>query len=157
LVAAEYTEDMSSSGGSNAVASPRTLRVLSHVEKLERCRETAAALATRGKGILAADEGPEHMVSRFAAIGIENTPENRQDWREVLFASMPEDGFEYEKYISGIILHEETFPQKSKGSGVAFVDLIRSRGVLVGITVDRGGAVAEIPSTGEPLTQGSIY
>eukprot|EP01102_Stenamoeba_stenopodia_P006673 TRINITY_DN1849_c0_g1_i1.p1 TRINITY_DN1849_c0_g1~~TRINITY_DN1849_c0_g1_i1.p1 ORF type:complete len:374 (+),score=89.07 TRINITY_DN1849_c0_g1_i1:104-1225(+) len=131
--------------------SPRSSRVLSHAENLDRCRETAALLATRGKGILAADEGPEHMVSRFAAINIENNAENRQAWREVLFGMA--EGFEYEKYISGVILHAETFPQMSK-DGVSFVDLIRARGVLVGITVDRGGAVAEIPSTGEPLTQG---
>jgi fructose-bisphosphate aldolase class I len=110
-------------------------------------RQVASQLATRGKGILAADEGPGSMVSRFAAIGVPNTPENRQAWRQVILAS-PEP---WEKYVSGVIFHRETFPQLAE-NGKSFVEMVKEKGVLVGITVDQG--IVELPSTGEPVTQG---
>lgn len=42
-----------------------------------------------------------------------------------------------EEYISGVILYEETFYQKTQ-DGVRFVDLLTSKGVVPGIKVDKG-------------------
>lgn len=40
--------------------------------------DTAAKISTPGKGILAADESTGTIGKRFAAIGVENTQENRR-------------------------------------------------------------------------------
>ena len=45
----------------------------------------AQAMVTPGKGILAADESTGTIKKRFDAIGVENTEENRRDYRECLF------------------------------------------------------------------------
>ena len=42
----------------------------------------AEAMVTPGKGILAADESTGTIKKRFDAIGVENTEENRRDYRE---------------------------------------------------------------------------
>ena len=46
---------------------------------------TANALVAAGKGILAADESTSTIGRRFDAINVENTQENRRDYREMLF------------------------------------------------------------------------
>lgn len=42
-----------------------------------------------------------------------------------------------ENYISGVIFHEETAKQSST-NGVNFVELLRSKGIVAGIKVDKG-------------------
>ncbi len=57
-----------------------------------------------------------------------------------------------EKYISGVILFDETFWQKTD-DGVLFTDLLKSKGILPGIKVDKG--VKPLRGTnGETYTQG---
>ena len=95
--------------------------------------ETAQAIVADGKGILAADESTPTIGKRFASIGAENTEEKRAEYRGLLFMT---EGME--KYISGVILYDETIRQSSLGEGVSFPKLLSGKGVLPGIKVDTG-------------------
>ena len=53
----------------------------------EELRETASQLAAQGKGLLAVDESTPTIGKRLAGINIENTEENRQAYRGMLFTS----------------------------------------------------------------------
>lgn len=98
---------------------------------------TAAALATPGTGLLAADESTGTIGKRFAAIGLANTEEHRRAYRSLL-ASAPG----LAEHISGVILFEETLFQDSvDGSGQGgppIVELFQQQGVVPGIKVDQG-------------------
>jgi len=93
---------------------------------------TARAIASPGKGILAADESTGTIGARFKPINVDNNEENRRRYRELLFTS---DGIE--KYISGVIMYEETLFQKTK-EGTAFTALLHGKGIISGIKVDTG-------------------
>src|SRR6478672_5781624 len=92
--------------------------------------QVAAALLTRGKGILAADETPATLGRRFDVVNIPSTPENRRDYRELLITTPGIADF-----ISGVILQDETIHQTSRG-GKPFAELCVARGMLPGIKVD---------------------
>lgn len=108
----------------------------------------AKKIAAPGKGILAADESTGTIGKRFDAISVENTEENRQAYRELLFTT---EGFE--DSISGAILYEETLYQSTK-AGEKFVDILNKKDVLVGIKVDKGPVQLAGCATGEMATQG---
>lgn len=109
---------------------------------------TAKAMAAPGKGLLAADESTGTIGKRFAAIHLENTEDNRRAYRELLFTA-PQD---WAKYISGVILFEETLFQNAS-DGRPLVKILQERGVVPGIKVDKG--TADIPGTkGETFTMG---
>src|SRR5438309_11129034 len=99
----------------------------------ERLEDIAAAIVADGKGLLAADESTGTIKKRFDAIGVESTADNRRDYREMLFRST--DGMA--KYISGVILYDETIRQNAK-DGTPLVKLIANAGSLPGIKVDKG-------------------
>lgn len=63
-------------------------------------------MVASGKGLLAADESTGTIGKRFAGIHVENIEANRQNYRQLLFTA---DGIE--KYISGVIMYEETLFQ----------------------------------------------
>ncbi len=113
----------------------------------EELIKTAKAIARKGFGILAADESPGTLGKRFANINVENIEENRRTYREMLFQT--ED---LEKYISGVIVHEETLYQSTK-DGVKFADLLQKKGIIIGIKVDKG-TVQIAGTNGETATQG---
>jgi fructose-bisphosphate aldolase class I len=94
--------------------------------------ENAKKIARAGFGILAADESTGTIGTRFQKINVENTEENRRAYRELLFTAP-----DLEKYISGIIMFEETLDQKTH-DGTNFVELLKSKGILPGIKVDKG-------------------
>src|SRR4051812_6853428 len=99
-----------------------------------------------GKGILAADESNGTIGKRFADIGIENTQENRQNYR-LLLATTPE----LNTYINGVILFEETFQNKN-ATGQSVIDLFTEQGILPGIKVDKG--LVDLANTeNEKITQ----
>ncbi|AGA65208.1 Fructose-bisphosphate aldolase class I [Liberibacter crescens BT-1] len=98
-------------------------------EKLEKIAEI---MVSAGKGILAADESNPTIQKRFDTIGLTATEMLRRDYREMLFSSK-----EAMKFISGVILYEETLSQKAS-DGTSFIDLLNSSGVLLGIKVDHG-------------------
>src|SRR3954449_9732475 len=95
--------------------------------------KVALAMVTPGKGILAADESSGTIKKRFDAISVESTEENRRDYREMLFRS--NDAMS--RYISGVILYDETIWQNAK-DGTPLVKLIESSGAIPGIKVDEG-------------------
>jgi fructose-bisphosphate aldolase class I len=101
-----------------------------------------------GKGILAADESSSTIKKRFDAIGVESTADSRRDYRELLFRSSEA----MSKYVSGVILYDETIRQKAK-DGTALVALIQQSGAIPGIKVDKGSKpLAACP--GEQVTEG---
>ncbi len=83
-----------------------------------KLESVARQLVADGKGILAADESQPTIKKRFDAIAVESTEENRRAYRNLLFTTP-----NAEKYISGVILFEETLRQKSL-DGVAFPQLL---------------------------------
>lgn len=89
--------------------------------------ETAAAVATPGKGITACDEGPGTIGDRFEAVGIKNTEENRRLYRQMLFET---NGCE--KYLSAAILDPETLYQRSDG-GLMFPEVLAKKGIVPGV------------------------
>jgi fructose-bisphosphate aldolase class I len=108
----------------------------------------ARKLVTRGKGILAADESEGTIAKRFAVIGLPVTLETRRDYREMLFRSREA----MDKYISGVILTEETLEQNAR-DGTPFRQLFADSGVIPGIKVDRG-AFPMPGSADEKITEG---
>jgi fructose-bisphosphate aldolase, class I len=112
----------------------------------EELMQTARAIVSPGKGILAADESTGTIKKRFDGIGVENTEENRRAYRELLFTAPDVD-----KFLSGVIMYEETLYQKTT-DGVLFPEYLKKRGIYTGIKVDTG--TVNINSNGETLTQG---
>ncbi|SED95786.1 class I fructose-bisphosphate aldolase [Bradyrhizobium erythrophlei] len=93
----------------------------------------ALAMVTPGKGILAADESSGTIKKRFDAIKVDSTEDSRRDYREMLFRSQEA----MSKYISGVILYDETIWQNAK-DGTPLVRLIEQAGSIPGIKVDEG-------------------
>jgi len=108
--------------------------------------EVAHKMVEKGKGILAADESTPTCAKRFASINTDSTAENRNFYRNMLFTT--ED---IEKYISGVILFDETFHQSELSSGLEFPEYLTSKNILPGIKVDQG---LEDFSPYEKLTKG---
>src|SRR3984893_1465827 len=100
---------------------------------LAELNKVASAMVAPGKGILAADESTGTIKRRFDAIGVENTEDNRRDYRELLFRSADA----MRNCISGVILYDETIWQKAK-DGTPLVKLIEQAGAVPGIKVDEG-------------------
>ena len=100
---------------------------------LMELNKVAEAMVAPGRGILAADESSGTIKKRFDPIGVVSTPDTRRDYRELLFRSSDA----MSKYISGVILYDETIRQNAK-DGMPLVKLIEQAGSLPGIKVDRG-------------------
>ncbi|SCB28840.1 class I fructose-bisphosphate aldolase [Rhizobium multihospitium] len=114
----------------------------------ERIEDIAVKMVAGGKGLLAADESTATIKKRFDAISLVSTEESRRDYREMLFRS--DDAMK--KYISGVILYEETLFQKA-ADGTPFVDIIKAADSIPGIKVDVGAKpLAGFP--GETVTEG---
>jgi len=110
--------------------------------------KTAKAIASDGKGILAADESTGTIGSRFAEIKIENNHANRIEYRRLLFNTKG-----LNQYISGVILFEETLFDKDPATGGLLVQPLVDAGIVLGIKVDQG--TKHLPGTdNETYTQG---
>ena len=108
----------------------------------------ALAMVAPGKGLLAADESSGTIKKRFDAINVVSTEESRRDYREMLFRS----GEAMTRYISGVILYDETIWQDAK-DGTPLVKIIEQSGAIPGIKVDEGTqALPDCP--GELVTAG---
>lgn len=113
----------------------------------EELAATLDAIVTPGKGILAADESTNTIAKRLNSIDVENTENNRQKYRELLFTTPG-----LNDYINGVILFEETLGQSTK-DGVPFPKLLMDQGIVPGIKVDKG--LVELAGTdGEKVTEG---
>jgi fructose-bisphosphate aldolase class I len=115
---------------------------------LAELNRVAEAMVAPGRGILAADESSATIKKRFDAIGAESTDNTRRDYRELLFRSTEAMA----KYISGVILYDETIRQNAK-DGTPLVKVIERAGSLPGIKVDKG--LKPLPfCPGEVITEG---
>ena len=115
---------------------------------LSELNKVAHAMAAPGKGILAADESSGTIKKRFDAINVESTEESRRDYREMLFRATEA----MSKYVSGVILYDETIWQNAK-DGTPLVKLIEQAGTIPGIKVDEG-TMALPACPGELVTKG---
>ena len=115
---------------------------------LAELNKVAQAMVAPGRGILAADESTGTIGKRFDAIGVPSTAETRRDYREMMFRTAEA----MSKYISGVILYDETIRQNAK-DGTPLVKLIEKAGSLPGIKVDKG--TKPLPNCpGEVVTEG---
>ena len=89
------------------------------------------------------------MALRFASLNIPNTPEVRRKYRQLLF-TCPKDDL---SPISAVILHNETLYQKTDDD-VPMLDIVKSLGIVPGVTLDKGWV--DLAGTGgkEVFTQG---
>ncbi len=99
------------------------------------------------KGIVALDESPTTMDSRFRRHGIPETPENRQAFREALVTA---EGVS--NHISGVILHPETFGQSTR-LRTPFPEVLTNQDLIPGVRVNFG--YVELPNfPGNHVTEG---
>jgi len=110
-------------------------------------KAVADSIPVKGKGILAVDEFPDGIAALLNAVGLEDTAENRRDYREMLFTSPG-----LSQYVSGVILYDETIFQKTS-SGETFPQLLGKRGMIPGCKVDEN-TVPLAGTDGEVATQG---
>ena len=101
-----------------------TFLTQSQREALER---TAISLATPGKGITACDESAGTLGARFERVGIENTEENRRQYRQMLFTAVGSEAF-----LCGAILDPETLCQRSDAD-TSFPEVLVGRGIVPGV------------------------
>ena len=109
--------------------------------------DTAHAMLSGGRGLLAMDESTGTCNKRLMAAGIAATPENRRAWRELLVTA-PGLG----ESIGGAILYDETIRQGTQ-AGMRFVDVLSRAGIVVGIKVDTGAKPMALHD-GEMVTEG---
>jgi len=114
---------------------------------IEALHETARAMVSKPRGILAADESIGTMSSRLEKVGVPATAENRRAYREMLIRTP-----DLHRGISGVILSDETFNQKLD-DGQTFPLALQALNILPGIKVDTG-AKALAGSPGETVTEG---
>jgi fructose-bisphosphate aldolase, class I len=115
--------------------------------KTKTMEASIEALLAPGKGILAADESFPTIEKRFKELGIESTEDNRRAYREMLSTTPG-----LADNISGVILFDETIRQCAV-DGTPFPELLRARGLLVGIKADIGAFPLPF-APGETVTEG---
>ncbi len=113
----------------------------------EDLHKIAQKIMSGHRGILASDERPSSANKNLQKAGIEATDETRRKYRE-LFINTPD----LEKYINGIILHEETLWQRDSEQNL-FRETLLGKGIEIIIKVDDG--TQELPgSPNEVFTKG---
>lgn len=118
-----------------------------HWPHADELTHTAQAMVAPYKGILAADESNKTATKRLQEVGIESSEETRRRYRQLLFTAPDID-----KYISGVILYDETIRQ-ADDNGTPFPELLKGRGIIPGIKVDTGAKVLA-GSPQEQVTEG---
>ena len=114
--------------------------------QMSEIEETAKQLMAPGKGILAADESGGSIHKKFETMNIPDDEQHRRDYRNIFFTTP-----DLEKYVSGVILFDETARQTAD-NGDNFIDYLKSRGVISGIKVDQG--LVNFDNSDEKFTQG---
>ena len=107
--------------------------------------EIAKLMVSNGKGILAADESTGTMTKRLAGVRVESNEKNRLAFRHDLFTSN-----NINKYISGVILFDETIRQYKDGETVG--EILNNQNILPGIKVDKGAK--KLVGSDENVTEG---
>ena len=114
---------------------------------MENLENIAKKIVDIGKGILAADESTNTIKKRFDTINIESNEKSRCNYRDTLFSC---NGIE--KYISGVILFEETFFQKDQNNK-SLKEKLENINCFPGIKIDQGLEPINSDST-ETFTKG---
>ncbi|MBK8063500.1 MAG: fructose-bisphosphate aldolase class I [Betaproteobacteria bacterium] len=109
---------------------------------------TARAMVAKGKGVLAADESAGTCEKRFQSVNVPCTEENRRTYRGLLFSTPGVN-----KYVSGVILHDETLRQKND-AGLPYPQMLEKLGIVPGIKVDKGTIDIPLTTGGEKVTEG---
>jgi fructose-bisphosphate aldolase class I len=114
---------------------------------LRALNAVAKAIASPGKGILAADESSGTIKKRFDSINVESTEDRRRAYREMLFTTAGAS-----EHISGVILFDETIRQTAS-DGRPLPKILEEQGIIPGIKVDKGttplaGAPGELVTDG---------
>ena len=124
------------------------IKTLAETQKSEETdiRLIAATMMTPGKGILAADESGGNIHKKFESMLIPDDEQHRRDYRNLLLSTP-----ELERYISGVILFDETTHQKCD-DGRDFVSFLTAHGIVPGVKVDEG--LADFPDSDEQYTKG---
>ena len=115
---------------------------------IENLNKIAVKMVKKGKGILAADESSPTCKKRFDSINVKSTENNRNVYRDMLFTTP-----NMNKFISGVILFDETLRQNTIEDKVPFPKYLESLGVIPGIKVDKG-AHPLAASNSEKVTEG---
>ena len=98
----------------------------------ENIQLIAKKIVESGKGILAADESTNTIKKRFDSINVDSNEETRSFYRDTLFSTP-----DISKYISGVILFEETFFQKNS-SNESLKEKLENINCYPGIKIDQG-------------------
>lgn len=124
----------------------RVTRKASHNVATTEIEETAQKLMSPGKGILAADESGGSIHKKFESMNIPDDEQHRRDYRNIFFTTT-----DLEKYVSGVILFDETARQ-SADDGNNFIKYLKNHNVISGIKVDQG--LVNFEGSDEKFTQG---
>lgn len=95
-------------------------------------KQVAQQLLGDSRGILAADESLGTIGKRFDSINLENTHQNRLEYRKLLFETPM-----LNKFISGVITFDETL-RETLPDNTRLVDCLFEQDILVGIKIDQG-------------------
>ena len=114
--------------------------------KMSEVEENAKKLLAPGKGILAAVESGGSIHKKFESMNIPDDEQHRRDYRNLFFTTP-----DLEKYVSGVILFDETARQKAD-DGRDFVTYLKDKGIIPGIKVDKG--LVNFENSDEKYTQG---
>ncbi len=106
----------------------------------------AKSLLPLKKGVLAADESGGSIHKKFESMNIPDDEQHRRDYRNIFFTTK-----DLEKYVSGVILFDETARQKAD-NGQNFVEFLTAKGIIPGIKVDQG--LVDLPNSSEKYTKG---
>ena len=98
----------------------------------QKMQQTINDMVDDHRGILAADESAPTIKKRFDDINLESNEDNRRTYRTLLLET-PGLG----KFISGVILFEETLGQKN-AAGTTLAEVAWSQKIVPGIKVDKG-------------------
>ena len=98
----------------------------------QKLQQTINDMVDDHRGILAADESAPTIKKRFDDIKLESNEDNRRTYRTLLLET-PGLG----KFISGVILFEETLGQKNS-AGTPLAEVAWSQKIVPGIKVDKG-------------------
>lgn len=110
-------------------------------------RKVVKQMLAPKKGLLAADESIKTASLRLTSVGAPDTEEYRRQYRELFINTVG-----VEKYVSGIILHDEAMNQLDS-SGQPFLEVLKAKNILIGIKVDEGTRV-DPDSLNETVTEG---
>ena len=114
---------------------------------MQELYDIAKQMLTPKKGILASDESTGSANKALQKVNMEPTEQNRIRYRDMIYNTP-----ELENYVSGIIISEETIEQNDV-NGKPFVDVIKEKGILVGVKLDKG--LVDMPNfQNEKITQG---